>query len=163
MEPIETHARYDFRSRTLDASVGSRLVNGPWRFQPDRGRNAFCQSTDSDWGGPRHHGGHGGSGFDGNAVVAFFTSIFVAVLTRRLDRRNLLLWLSVIQIVSNLIVAFAPNLAVLLIGRMFLGLSLAGGNCSVSARGDYIVGFALPQQRTQVRGSFSRTRAPSPG
>ncbi|WP_320188364.1 MFS transporter (plasmid) [Agrobacterium rosae] len=70
--------------------------------------------------------GMAGQAVTATAVVALVTSIFIALLTRRLNRRNLLLWLSAIQILSNLIVAFAPNLAVLLIGRMFLGLSLGG-------------------------------------
>jgi predicted MFS family arabinose efflux permease len=70
--------------------------------------------------------GMAGQAVTATAIVALVTSIFIAVLTRRIDRRHLLLWLSAIQIVSNLLVAFAPNLSVLLIGRMFLGLSLGG-------------------------------------
>jgi len=70
--------------------------------------------------------GMAGQAVTATAIVALITSIFIAVGTRRLDRRTLLLWLSVIQIVSNLMVAFAPDLTVLLIGRMFLGFSLGG-------------------------------------
>ncbi|MGV1838343.1 MFS transporter [Rhizobium rhizogenes] len=70
--------------------------------------------------------GMAGQAVTATAIVALFTSIFIAVATRGMDRRSLLLWLSAIQIVSNLIVAFAPNLAVLLVGRMLLGLSLGG-------------------------------------
>ncbi|PYE29986.1 putative MFS family arabinose efflux permease [Rhizobium sp. PP-F2F-G38] len=70
--------------------------------------------------------GMAGQAVTATAVVALVTSIFIAVTTRGLDRRTLLLWLSAIQILSNLTVAFAPNLFVLLIGRMFLGLSLGG-------------------------------------
>ncbi|TQX84017.1 MULTISPECIES: MFS transporter [Rhizobium] len=70
--------------------------------------------------------GMAGQAVTATAVVALVTSIFIAVATRGLDRRNLLLWLSAIQILSNLTVALAPNLAVLLVGRMLLGLSLGG-------------------------------------
>lgn len=70
--------------------------------------------------------GMAGQAVTATAVVALVTSIFIAVVTRGVDRRHLLLWLSAIQIMSNLTVAFAPNLAVLLLGRMCLGLSLGG-------------------------------------
>jgi predicted MFS family arabinose efflux permease len=70
--------------------------------------------------------GIAGQSVTATAVVALFTSIFIAVATRRMDRRSLLLWLSGIQVLSNLIVAFAPDFAVLLVGRMLLGLSLGG-------------------------------------
>ncbi len=70
--------------------------------------------------------GMAGQAVTATAVIALFTSLFIAVVTRRLNRRTLLLWLSMIQVASNLMVAFAPDLSVLLIGRMLLGLSLGG-------------------------------------
>ncbi len=70
--------------------------------------------------------GVAGQAVTATALVALVASLLLPVMTRSLDRRRLLLWLSALQVVSNLLVAFAPNLAVLLTGRMLLGLSLGG-------------------------------------
>ncbi|UOQ69938.1 MFS transporter [Hymenobacter volaticus] len=60
------------------------------------------------------------------AVVAMFASLLIAVATRRLDRRWVLLSFSVLQVVSNALVAFAPNFLVLTIGRVLLGVAIGG-------------------------------------
>lgn len=60
------------------------------------------------------------------AVFALLTSFFISSATRRLDRRWVMLLLSLMLIGSNLLVAFAPNLTVILIGRMLLGISIGG-------------------------------------
>lgn len=60
------------------------------------------------------------------AALAFAGSLLIPSLTRRMDRRNVLLGLSVLLIVSNLMVAFAPDLALLLLGRAVLGIAMGG-------------------------------------
>ncbi|MFQ3786364.1 MFS transporter [Halomonas sp. A29] len=60
------------------------------------------------------------------AAVALLTSLLISTATRRIDRRHVLLGFSMLLVASNLIVAFAPNLTVLLLGRVLLGLALGG-------------------------------------
>jgi predicted MFS family arabinose efflux permease len=66
------------------------------------------------------------------SAVAFVTSLIIAFAARSLDRRVLLLVLALLQVVSNLLVAVAPNLAMLLLGRMLLGIAV-GGSWSFAA------------------------------
>lgn len=60
------------------------------------------------------------------SAVAFVTSLLIAFAARTLDRRVLLLVLVLLQIISNLLVTSAPNLPMLLLGRMLLGMALGG-------------------------------------
>lgn len=60
------------------------------------------------------------------AVVGFVTSLIIATIARRLDRRPLLLLLSLMQVLSSVIAALSSDLTVLLLGRALLGLSLGG-------------------------------------
>lgn len=60
------------------------------------------------------------------AVLAMITGLFIASVTRRIDRRHVLVGFSVLLVVSNLLVAYAPNLIVLLLGRVFLGIGIGG-------------------------------------
>lgn len=60
------------------------------------------------------------------AVVALFAGLFVPGLTRKFDRRAVLLAFSVLMIASNLLVALSSNLAVLLVMRILLGVALGG-------------------------------------
>jgi predicted MFS family arabinose efflux permease len=60
------------------------------------------------------------------AVVAMVASLLIAVVTRRLDRRWVLLSFSVLQVLSNGLVAFAPNFLVLIVGRLLLGVAIGG-------------------------------------
>lgn len=60
------------------------------------------------------------------AVVALFSGLLAATLTRGVDRRLVLMGFSVLLIASNLLAAFAPNLTVLLLARVMLGIGLGG-------------------------------------
>ena len=60
------------------------------------------------------------------AAVALLTSLLISTATRRFDRRHVLLGFSMLLVASNLVVAFAPNLTILLFGRVLLGLALGG-------------------------------------
>ena len=60
------------------------------------------------------------------AIFALLTSFFIASATRKMDRRAVMLVFSVMLIVSNLLVAFAPNLSFILVGRVLLGIAIGG-------------------------------------
>ncbi|MCQ4258127.1 MFS transporter [Stutzerimonas stutzeri] len=60
------------------------------------------------------------------AVVALFAGLLVPGLTRKLDRRLVLLGFTVLMIVSNLLVALSSSLTVLLAMRVLLGIALGG-------------------------------------
>ncbi|MGH8145689.1 MAG: MFS transporter [Rhodanobacteraceae bacterium] len=60
------------------------------------------------------------------AAMAVAASLLIPSCTRRMDRRNVLLGLSVLLIASNLIVAFAPDFALLLLGCAVLGIAIGG-------------------------------------
>ena len=70
--------------------------------------------------------GAAGQAVTATAVMALVASLLIAPATRRLDRRRVLLGFSFLLIVSNLIVAFAPSLPVLLGARLLLGGALGG-------------------------------------
>ncbi|MDO5537978.1 MAG: MFS transporter [Desulfovibrionaceae bacterium] len=59
-------------------------------------------------------------------LFAVLTSLMLAPLTRSIDRRLVLLALSFLLIVSNVLVAQAPNYSVLLVGRGLLGICVGG-------------------------------------
>src|SRR5690606_7818062 len=54
------------------------------------------------------------------------TSLLTATVTRSIDRRYVLLGFSVLLTISNIMVATAPSFAVLLTGRVLLGIALGG-------------------------------------
>lgn len=70
--------------------------------------------------------GMAGQAVTATAAVALVTSLLIATITRRIDRRYVLLGFSVLLILSNLLVAAAPNLPLLLAGRILLGVALGG-------------------------------------
>ena len=70
--------------------------------------------------------GQAGQAVTVTAVVALLAGLLVTSVTQRLDRRHVLLAFSVLMIAANLIVAFAPHLAWLLVGRVLLGVALGG-------------------------------------
>jgi predicted MFS family arabinose efflux permease len=70
--------------------------------------------------------GLAGQAVTATAVVALVTSLLIAAATRRIDRRLVLLAFSILLIASNLLVALAPSLPLLLLGRLLLGLAIGG-------------------------------------
>src|SRR3954449_1740575 len=70
--------------------------------------------------------GHVGQAISVSGVFAVLTSLFIASATRRIDRRTLLLSLTLLMMVSGLIVALAPNFPVLMCGRALLGVVIGG-------------------------------------
>lgn len=67
-----------------------------------------------------------GQAVTATAVIAFFSGLLAAIVTRGLDRRHVLLGFSALLIASNLLVAVAPSLVLLLLARVLLGIALGG-------------------------------------
>jgi len=70
--------------------------------------------------------GMAGQAVTATAAAGLLASLAVPALTRRVDRRRVLLALSVLLVAANLMVAAAPGLGVLLAGRLLLGVALGG-------------------------------------
>lgn len=70
--------------------------------------------------------GMAGQTVTATAVLAVVTSLLISVVTASFDRRKVLLGLSAIVVLSNVLVALAPNFTVLLLGRALAGISLGG-------------------------------------
>lgn len=80
---------------------------------------------------PIAHDMHISEGLAGQSITmvgifAVITSLLLSPMTKRINRKTILIALSVIVIISNLIVAFAPNYTVMLIGRGLLGICVGG-------------------------------------
>ncbi|MQV21423.1 MFS transporter [Sinorhizobium meliloti] len=70
--------------------------------------------------------GQAGQAISISGVFAVITSLFIATVTRRLDRRIVVLGLTSLLTISGLIVTFAPTYSVLMFGRALLGISIGG-------------------------------------
>ncbi|MDB6080382.1 MAG: transporter, partial [Akkermansiaceae bacterium] len=70
--------------------------------------------------------GMAGQSVSATSVAAVVTSLTLPYLSRRVNRRTVMLILSLLLICSNLLVAFSPNFATLLGGRFMLGIALGG-------------------------------------
>jgi len=60
------------------------------------------------------------------ALAGLIVAPTIGLALPRLDRRTLLVWMSALAAASNLIVAIAPNLALMLVARVLLGAALSG-------------------------------------
>lgn len=76
--------------------------------------------------------GTAGQAISISGIFAVITSLTIGSFTPGLDRRALLLGLTVLMLASGLMVAFAPNFAFLMAGRALLGVVI-GGFYSMSA------------------------------
>ncbi|MDT8893699.1 MFS transporter [Halomonas sp. I1] len=70
--------------------------------------------------------GMAGQTVTATAAIALVTSLLITAATRHIDRRHVLQGFSVLLVLSNLLVALAPNLTLLLLGRVLLGIALGG-------------------------------------
>ena len=61
-----------------------------------------------------------------SGAFAVITSLLVASLTRRIDRKLVVIGFTVLLIVSGLAVTFAPNYALRMVGRALLGIAIGG-------------------------------------
>ncbi|MBZ9605871.1 MFS transporter [Phyllobacterium chamaecytisi] len=70
--------------------------------------------------------GQAGQAISISGLFAVITSLFIAGLTRRIDRKVVILAFSALLILSGMIVAFAPTYPVLMAGRALLGIAIGG-------------------------------------
>ena len=76
--------------------------------------------------------GTAGQAISVSGIFALVTSLTLSSWTVGMDRRALLLGLTLLMLISGLIVALAPSFAVLMVGRALLGIVI-GGFWSMSA------------------------------
>lgn len=76
--------------------------------------------------------GHAGQSISISGLFALFTSLFLTTIVGKIDRKSVLLFFTLLMGVSGIIVAFAPNATILMIGRAILGICI-GGFWSMSA------------------------------
>lgn len=60
------------------------------------------------------------------AIVGMFAAVLIPISSKTMDRRSLLLMLTLLMIIANLLTAFAPNFMILLFGRIILGVAVGG-------------------------------------
>ena len=70
--------------------------------------------------------GVAGQAISVTAVIAMLASLLIPVITQRINRRWVLLAFCLLQVVSNMFVAYAPSFSLLLAGRVLLGIGLGG-------------------------------------
>ena len=70
--------------------------------------------------------GAAGQAVTATALVGAVAAPSIPLLTRRFDRKPVMLALTVLLVVSNLIAATAGSLATLLVARVMLGVALGG-------------------------------------
>ncbi|MGO7169697.1 MFS transporter [Rhizobium leguminosarum] len=70
--------------------------------------------------------GRAGQAISVSGIFAVVTSLFVSNFTRRIDRRLVLVSLSLILVISGLVVTFAQYYSVLMVGRALLGVAIGG-------------------------------------
>jgi len=70
--------------------------------------------------------GQAGQAISISGIFAVLTSLFISSATRRLDRRPVLLFLTLLMIGSGTLVALAPNYFTLMVGRAILGIAIGG-------------------------------------
>lgn len=70
--------------------------------------------------------GRTGQAISISGAFAVITSLLVASLTRRIDRKLVVIGFTVLLIVSGLAVTFAPNYTFLMVGRALLGIAIGG-------------------------------------
>src|SRR6478752_6802381 len=70
--------------------------------------------------------GQAGQAIAVSGIFAVLTSLFISSATRGVDRPSLLLSLTGVMIASGVIVAFAPNFPMFMVGRALIGVVIGG-------------------------------------
>lgn len=76
--------------------------------------------------------GQAGQGISVSGLFALLTSLMIAAVAARMDRKRLLLGLTALMIASGTVVAWAPSYWVFMLGRALIGVAI-GGFWSLSA------------------------------
>ncbi|MGL6490013.1 MFS transporter [Aeromonas veronii] len=61
-----------------------------------------------------------------SGLFAVPTSLLIAPLSHRLDRRHVLMGLAVVMLTSLIVIALSPNFTVLMVARALLGIVIGG-------------------------------------
>lgn len=70
--------------------------------------------------------GQAGQSIAVSGIFAVITSLYIAVITQRINRRTVMLGLTLLMILSGVVVSFASNYIVLMVGRALLGIVIGG-------------------------------------
>jgi MFS family permease len=106
----------------LPDQPGEPSIHWAGGFWFNHGRVFTGQFTDADGRQSLHVSeGMAGQAVTATALVALVTGLLITPATKSIDRRWVLMFFSVLQIVSSLLVAFAPTLHVLLLGTIVAG------------------------------------------
>lgn len=70
--------------------------------------------------------GRAGQAISISGIFAVITSVVIAGLAKRIDRKIVLTLFSLLLVLSGAVVTFAPNYGVLVIGRALLGVAIGG-------------------------------------
>jgi len=70
--------------------------------------------------------GMAGQAISISGLFAVGTSLFIATIAGRIDRRHVLMGLTGLMLVSLILIAEAPNFAMLMVARAFLGMAIGG-------------------------------------
>ena len=100
--------------------------------------------------------GAAGQSVTTTSIVAGFAGIGVVIGTSRLDRRNVLLTLTTLLIISSVIASFAANLPMLLASRFLLGIGLGGfWAMSVALAMRLVPGHLMPRAMSIIMAGVS--------
>lgn len=70
--------------------------------------------------------GQAGQSIAVSGIFAVITSLYIALLSQKLDRKIVMFSLTILMILSGVVVTFAPNYYVLMLGRALLGMVIGG-------------------------------------
>ncbi len=100
--------------------------------------------------------GAAGQSVTTTSIVAGFAGIGVVIGTSRFDRRNVLLTLTALLIVSSIIASFSNGLPMLLVSRFLLGIGLGGfWAMSVALAMRLVPGHLMPRAMSIIMGGVS--------
>jgi predicted MFS family arabinose efflux permease len=70
--------------------------------------------------------GMAGQAISISGLFAMVTSLLIATVASRFDRRHVLVAMTILMLVSLVVIAMAPNFAVLMVARALLGIAIGG-------------------------------------
>lgn len=83
--------------------------------------------------------GAAGQAVSVTAFAAALSALFIAVVLPKADRRRVMIGLTLLAVLSNVVVALAPNLFILLAARILLGVALGGFWAMATAMAAHLV------------------------
>lgn len=97
--------------------------------------------------------GQAGQAISISGFFAVVTSLFGNALLRDFDRRNSVLLYTAVMVVSGLIVTFAPDYLIFMVGRALIGISIGGfWSLSTAILARLVSGPDLPKAIAMLQG-----------